>query len=213
MMAANYTKGAKRRAKKARKELDGLGLAPTPKREKSGCFVERTRQQADEPQKTALQARVRQFGGEDTKKARAALSDDFCGSQIGLVMKATCSDAVAARLWQTFRAWCMAEDQYRRRYLGQTEHAKGAAIAMVPDRMETDTGHTVDLRDRDQRDRDAVNSWMKWQGHLGRLSKQHHRALHDARLERVLLWRDCEPTTRGLIALDALKALHVVVEG
>lgn len=211
-MTTKYTKGAKRRAKKARKALEGHELAETPKRQPNG----QKRQRADapnDPQKTALQARVRQFGGKDTKTGRKALSDEFCGSQIGLVMKATCGDAECQRLWQTFRAWCAAEDQYRRRYLGQCEHAKGAAIAMVPDRLETDTSHSVDLRDPEQRDRDAVQTWMRWQGNLGKLSRQHMAALHDARLERVVLWRDCEPTARGLVALDALKALHKIVGG
>lgn len=193
--------------------MEGLDLAETPKRGKDKCFVERTRQQAEEPQRTALQARVRHFGGEDTQKGRAALSDDFCGSQIGFVMKAKCSNDEAKRLWQMFRAWCAAEDQYRRRYLGQSEHPKGAAIAMVPDRMETDTGHSVDLRTAEQRDRDAVRAWMQWQGHLGRLGKADRLALQDMRLERVDLWRDKAPTSRGLAALEALRALHLVVEG
>lgn len=213
MMAANYTKGAKRRARKAQRDApDGLGLAEVPKRQPNGQKRDRS-DAPNDPQRTALQARVRRFGGEDTAKGRKALSDDFCGSQIGLVMKATCSDAECKRLWQTFRSWCAAEDQYRRRYIGQSEHPKGAAIAMVPDRMETDSGHTVDLRDADQRDRDAISGWMRWQGHLGHLSREYHRAMVDARLERVDLWRDQKPTRPGLLALDALRALHKIVEG
>lgn len=209
----SYSKGAKRRAKRAARAMEGFDLQATPKRGKDKCFVERTRQQADDPQRTALQARVRHFGGEDTQKGRTALSDDYAGSQIGLVMKSKCSDAECTRLWRTFKAWCAAEDQYRRRYIGQSEHPKGAAIAMVPDRMETDSGHTVDLRDSETRDRDAINGWMKWQGHLGHLSREHHRAMVDARLERVDLWRDRKPTRRGLVALEALRKLHLVVEG
>lgn len=212
MMATNYTKGAKRKAKKAqRKTMDGLGLAEIPKRQPNGQRRDRS-DAPNDPKKTVLQARVRHFGGEDTAKGRSALSDDFCGSQIGLVMKATCSDAECKRLWQTFRSWCAAEDQYRRRYIGQSEHPKGAAIAMVPDRMETDTSHTVDLRDPEQRDRDAISGWMRWQGYLGHLSREHHRAIVDARLERVELWSEQKPTRRGLLALEALRALHVVVE-
>lgn len=210
-MATKYTKGAKRRAKRGRKDApDGLGLAEVPKRQPNGQLRDRADSPGD-PRKTALQARVRQFGGQDTQKGRKAVSDDFCGSQIGFVMKAKCSDIEARALWQTFRAWCMAEDQYRRRYIGQSEHAKGTAIVMVADEMQTDTSLTVDLRDADQRDRDAVRSWMRWQGYLGRLSRDHHRAMHDARLERVELWRDHMPTKRGLVALNALRALHDVV--
>lgn len=207
---------ADKRKKRAKRKAADIGLpelAPTQKRDAKRCFVDRTRQQTEDPRKTALQARVMRFGGEDTLKGRIALSGQHSGSQIGLVMQATLKPHEIAPLWQTFQTWCVVEATYRRRYLGQADTPKGATIMTPPEPMETDKSHSVDLRDPEQKDRDAVNRWMQWQGYLGHLSAAYQRVLHDARLERADLWRYQRPTQRGLNAVEALQALHVVVEG
>lgn len=211
-------KGDRRsKAKRNREKLEAVTGIPgldvrQPKRPRRGNDGRFTASTTEDPRKTALQARVHHFGGEDTVKGRIALSGQHSGSQLGMVMERDLSSSEIGPLWQTYHAWCMAEDAYRRRYLGQTEHPKGAAIKSVPDPMTTDTGHTVDLRDPEQKDRDAVSRWMQWQGYLGSLTAMECMALHDARLERAALWKDRAPTTRGRLALLALKALHVVVE-
>lgn len=206
-----------KRRKRNREKFEAMAGLPElevrqPNRPKRGGDGRFTTSTAEDPRKTALQARVNQFGGEDTIKGRIALSGQHSGSQLGMVMQHAMRTDEIGPLWQTFQAWCMAEDTYRRRYLGQTEHPKGAAIKSVPDPMTTDTSHTVDLRDPEQKDRDAVNRWMQWQGYLGNLSAMEQTALHDARLDRADLWKDRQPTTRGRLAMIALKALHVTVE-
>ena len=205
-------KGDKKHRSK-RKQASGLPeLAATPKRQPNGQRRNRADNPTD-PRKTALQARCRQFGSKDTKQGRLAMSGQHSGSQIGMVMQASLPDKKIGPLWQTFQAWCTAEATYRRRYLGQSEHASAPAMAMTPEPMETDTSHSVDLRDADQKDRDAVNNWMRWQGYLGHLSSADQTALHDARLERVALWQDQKATARGLASLAALGKLHIVVSG
>ena len=211
-MAKAYSKGAKKRVKRA---MAGLPeLAETPKRGKDRCFVERTRQQGDdpEPRREALSARARHFRGRDTRKDRDALSGQHIGSQIGMVIEARARRDEIGPLWRVFTDWCAAEDNYRKRYVGQSEHPKGAAIQMVPDRMEADTSHSVDLRDTETRDRDAVTRWTRWQGYLGMLSAPYVRVLHDARLERAPIWQDRKPTQRGYDALAALRRLREIVE-
>lgn len=204
----NYSKSAKRRVKK---QLAGMELAETPKRQPNG--QKRRRSDApNDPTKVVLQARVRHLGGKDTKEGRRDADRTHLSTKIGLVMQYECGQDEVRKLWQVFTGWCAAEDTYRRRYLGASENAKGAAIQMVPDRMETDTGHTVDLRSGEERDRDAVTNWMRWQGHLGALSAAQSTALHDARLERVELWREQAPTHRGMQSLQALRALRKEVE-
>lgn len=206
---------ADKRKKRNRKRVEAVAnlpvLAETPRKQPNGR-TRRTEDSATDPRKTALQARVMRFGGEDTLKGRIALSGQHSGSQIGLVMQATLKPHEIAPLWQTFQTWCVVEATYRRRYLGQADTPKGATIMTPPEPMETDKSHSVDLRDPDQKDRDAVNRWMQWQGYLGQLSAAYLRVLHDARLERADLWRYQRPTQRGLNAVEALKALHVVVE-
>jgi len=207
-MGKAYTKGAKRRAKKM---LAGLpDIEPIKKRQPNGQHRKRAESPSD-PRKTALQARAAHFSGKNTKEAMAAVSGQHISSQLGMVIQAESGDKHVSKVWPTFQAWCMAETSYRRRYLGQGEFAKCASIQMEPDRFEADNGHTVDLRDDEQKDKDAINAWMCWQGYLGHLSATQRSALHNARLERAQLWRDRKPTQRGLYTLEALNALHAVV--
>ncbi|MGB1215025.1 MAG: hypothetical protein ACPG4X_16780 [Pikeienuella sp.] len=86
--------------------------------------------------------------------------------------------------------------------------AKGASIAMMRERLETDQGHTIDTRDSETRDRDAVNAFMAWSGHLGCLPAYQQMLLHDAEQEKgAPLWDNCATTPVGLATLEALKAL------
>ena len=166
-----------------------------------------------EPMRVALSARARHYTGKDSEDTRRAMKGVHMGNQLGWVLECEESSKDARRdLWATFEVWCAAEANYRRRYLGQSETAKGAAIGYVPDRMETDKSHSVDLRTSDERDRDAVNTWMRWKGYLGHLSALHCSALHQARLGQGDLWKDSVPTRAGLLALVALRALHDVVQ-
>jgi len=211
-MGKAYTKGAKRRAKKLAGVAD---IAETPKREANGCFANRIRQQTDDPQKTALQARVRQSGGEDTKEGRSAVSAPHMGCQMGLVMDHAIAgdvkrDTITA-LWRTFSDWRMVEASFKWRYLGQSEYAKTASIQMMPERFEADASHTVDLRSEEEKDQAAISVWKHWQGLLGHLDRNMLAVLNDARLDRATLFRGGKPTRRGIYALESLKALHLVV--
>lgn len=201
---------AKRNQRKMAAAIAGVPeLEGTPKRQPNGD-LRRANDRPTDPRKTALQARVRAFGGEDTVKGRQAVSGQHMGCQIGMVIQDQCGTTEAQALWKTFAAWVAAEDRYRSRYLGQTEHAKCPSLVMVPERVETDTGHTVDIRSNAEKDAQAVSTWMRWQGHLGHLSQGLCAALHDARLDRATLWTDRAPTNRGMIALSALRALTKV---
>jgi hypothetical protein len=198
-----------------RKKLKDLGLpalAPVKARGKQPRSKGRFTKPEPDARETGLQARVKHFGATDTPDARRALSGQHIGSQLGMVMQRECQPDECARLWTVWQAFCMAEATYRMRIIGQSGNPKGATIAMLPDKLEADTGHTVDLRDSDQRDRDAVNAWMRWRGFIGHLDARYRVAIHDA--ERGIgpdLWRDCNPTSAGLVALEALRRLAKVV--
>jgi hypothetical protein len=169
---------------------------------------------AKDPRKTALEARCRRFGMATTAANMKALAGQHIGAHVGLVMERECKEAEIARLWAVWQGFCAAERTYRIRYIGQTGTPKGAAIAMVPDRMETDQSHSVDLRDSDQRDRDAVSAWMAWRGHLMHLSAYDQRLIHDAETEAGgALWANAGPTGRGVATLLALRRLAKVVDG
>jgi len=77
--------------------------------------------------------------------------------------------------------------------------------------METDTSMHVDLRTDEERDRQAVSGYMRWQGYLGHLDAKQASALRQAeRGNGKVLWVDGQATIAGVYALDALIGLHKV---
>ncbi len=206
-MTKTYTKGAKLRAKKA---LTGFDLAEVPKRQPNGQHRQRADKPQD-PQKTALGARCRLFGIANTPANRKFLSGQHSGSHLGYVMQANCDPQDIPPLWDTWHGFCSALRTYRIRYIGMSATAKGAALQMMPEPMETDPSLTVDLRDSDERDRDAVNAYMRWKGDLWCLSVRERSLLSDAESETGKdLWKDGQATRAGLDTLAALRALHEV---
>ena len=206
-------KGDRRtKAKRNQKQFeDAVALAEIPKRRKCGRRREYT-ESAQDPRKTALDARCRLFGVTPNRKNRSALSGQHNGAQLGMVMEAQVARGDIPGLWAVVQGFAAAERTYRLRYLGQSGTAKGASISMVRERMETDQSHSVDLRSQEERDRDAVNNWMRWRGYLGHLSAAEQTLLHDLDENREgALW-DGGPTAKGLATLDAVRRLKKVVD-
>lgn len=202
----------KRRKKAAQANNLGIGLAEIPKRQPNGQARDRAEMPTD-PRKTGLEARCRLMGVDATSANMKALTGQHMATPIGQVMERLCADDEIQRLWSTWQGFCAAERTYRVRYLGQTGAPKGAAIAMVPDRIETDQSHSVDLRDSDERDRDAVSAWMQWRGWLMHLSADDQRRIHDAETGAGgALWADAGPTGLGIVTLQSLRRFRSVVD-
>lgn len=192
---------------------DAVALAPTPRKQPNGR-ARRTTESGQDPRKSVLGARCRAFGDEDTRGNRKRHSGQHSGSQIGMVMQLVCHPDEIGALWSTWQGFCAAERTYRLRILGMSVSAKGAAIAMVPDRMETDQSHSVDTRDPETRDRDTVSAWMRWRGCVGHLSAADRQLLHAAeREDGAALWADESATRIGLRTLAALRVMRDVVQG
>lgn len=81
------------------------------------------------------------------------------------------------KLWAAYRGLTGAEAAYARVSLGMSLHAKTAKIEMMPERMETRADDKPDLRSEDERHRDAVNTWMRWQGYMGHLLSSEQSAI------------------------------------
>lgn len=216
-------KGLGKSARKKAKAGDvppgfSVPLAPIPKRDKQprnreGQFA----RPPEDPRRDALNARCIRFGLDPSARNREIVVAPWMGCDLGFVIEARTSGKdhmhQKARLWDVFSRWARAEATYRARYLGQREQPAGAALQMIPDRMETDQSATVDVRSPDDRDRDAVTGWMRWQGFLGHLSRDASTVLHHARRnDGPTLWYDGQPTPAGLIALAALRDLADVSE-
>lgn len=198
------SKAERRRHKRAKSALPEL--APIERKEQhrvGGRFAKE-----EDPQKTALEARQRRFGTHDTQKAKDAAQSAYLGAEIGYLIQSECKPDEAARLWDVWQAYGAAERTYRIRYIGTTGEPQGAAIQMVPEQVQADPSMRVDLREPEERDRQAVANWMRWQGLLGQIDKASASALRQAeRGSGRCLWRDGAPTASGRFALAALREL------
>ena len=199
---------AERLRRKKRASLDELCAVPSvARREKQARQNGRFTKVEEDPRAAFLNARCRRFGIDQTDENRSRMAGVHLCCDLGFVLEAACKPADIAPLWDVFSRWCRAEAVYRARYVGQREQPASAALTMVPEPMETDPSLTVDVRSQDERDRDAVSGWMRWQGFLGHLPAQHRTVLHNARRQDgPVLWSGAA-TEAGLLALEALRGL------
>jgi len=187
-------------------------LAPIPKRQPNGQRRKRIRAATD-PRTTVLAARRRLLGDAGLRLDRSALGAPWLGSGHGLALAHGRSDNEAARLWGVWQGYCSANRTYLMRIIGNTGDPKCATITMMPEHMETDQSHSVDCRSPEERDRDAVNRWMAWQGVLGHLGNAERRTIREAyHASDETMWHDGAPTPFGRSFATAVSIMADVVE-
>jgi len=203
----NYTQGARRRAKRALPEIESA-----PRRKSRGR--KRMDEIKTEPhaEKTVLEARSRHSGGKDVQEVRHPVYSEPAGQAIMALQTGRDAQQRGVRLWDTFVGFTTAEDRYARRYLGLRLHAKTAKLEMMPERVETRPDDTPDLRSDAEKDRDAVNNWMRWRGFIGHLPSQKQQAIFNIVYGRSLAMEGGEVTSCGRQFVDALSELANVVE-
>ena len=202
------TKPTKARTKAARRRKSKISLAngDTANSRPTGRDRRHTNQPAEDARTVALAARVRVHG-----IAADAATSPLCTDAVDRCIMALAKDQAAVA--QTWRAIITAQHNFRTRILGQTGYPKGAAIAMVPDRMEADTGHTIDIRTADEKDAAAKRAWALWESAIKALPvPQYIWAIRNALNggmdgEGGDVWRDGQPTARGRVLVDALVAV------
>jgi hypothetical protein len=203
-----YSRAAKKRNRR-KNVTDGLGLAETPKRDRKGCFVERSRQQPEDAQKTVRDARARQM---KVKAEDWVLAPEF-GFDAGRAIYDEAIDKKEAEaLWQLFLEYEKAESVYYGRVIGRPRFAKVAKIEFIHERFETRADDVPDLRGEDERHRDAVNGWMRQQGYIGCLHGHERQAINRAAWQQDELYRDGATTVHGKGFVKALRTLRVCVE-
>jgi hypothetical protein len=175
---AAYTKGAKRRAKKAALP----GLANTPKRKARGRKrmeqIKREKEFDPEAERTVLQARARQAG--KTPKDLTEMRHTAYGEDAGRAIYARHEGDTAKRLWDTYSALSGAYRRYLRTCIGASVDAKTAKIEMMPERFETSASDTPDMRSEEDRHRAALNAWTGWKIALDRLPLGKSAAIYSA---------------------------------
>ena len=192
----------KRRRKKAAKITLGDEVE-IPQRIPTG----RPRKDKADETATVTAARMRRTGITDPKDA----AQPICGTDLGLCIRALCKGDELTELSNAWSALSASHRNYRLLYIGQTGNPQGAAIAMIPGKMESDQSLRVDLRSHEDKVAAAKASWAAWEAKIAALPVPSMRwAIHGALngfLGEATLWKNAAPTVTGKAAVQALRAL------
>ena len=154
---------------------------------------------------TVATARVRRSGILDLQEALQPL----CGTDMGLCIHAMTKGDERAALREAWQAISASFRNYRLLVIGQTGDPQGAAIGMVPEKMETDPSLRVDLRSHDEKVTAAKSSKAAWDARINTLPVPNMRWALRGALEGFLgdgrLWKDQAPTPTGRLAVEALR--------
>lgn len=217
MKAVSNAQRRRRKLTKRGQEQVGLPeLAGSKKRDKNGCYQERTRQQGDkevEPRETVLRARARHLGRPNTKDVRLELTGQMFGDLAGqAILIGSRNQSEADRLWDVFTKLDSADAAYHSRILGRGRHAKCGKVEFMPDRFEARPDESSDYRTEEEKDRQAVNNWMRWHGHVGHLHSHERTAVWNGVYLRCDLQRGGRLTTAGTAFVIAMRTLSDVYE-
>lgn len=166
------------------------------------------RKPQEDARAVALAARIRVHG-----IAKDDATSPLCTDGVDRCILALTRSQERADITQAWLRLITAQHNYRTRILGQTGYPKGAAIAMLSDAMQTDTGHSIDIRTADERDAAAKRAWAACQAAIAALPAPHLIwAIRNALTGGMdgqggEVWRNGQPTARGVVLVQALQHL------
>ena len=147
------------------------------------------------------------------KRVLTTMDASAMSSPAGRVIHLAKSGAEAASLLSCYVGLQNAEERYRRLVLGLSGHPKCGKVEFAPEVFATSADDDgPDLRDEDEKHRDAVNNWMRWRGYVGHLHAPQQSAIFDVLRERVEPHDQGKITTAGHRFITALMRLAEVVE-
>lgn len=192
-----YSKNAKRKNKKAR------GKRAMFRQIESREEARAQKIKRDDAQKTVREARVRKTGLSERE-----VMDAKYGEAIGYVILLEAkSKADIETLWKTYCDFDHVDHVYFSRVLNRSRFPAGAKMEFVPERVEADPDARPDLRSDEEKARNAVADWMRWQGYLGRLPGQQRSAVIRAVRQMDMVLIDEKVTPQGRFFVEALRAL------
>ena len=193
---AAYTKGAKKRRKKARITLPGGESAP----QRVGQGRRTDIDQSPPPIHKARAARCKLDKGSPLHE-----------SDMGRCILALSEGQERADLAEAWADLSAARRNYLMRIIGQTGDPQGSASPMLTDTMETDPSLRVDLRSPSERDDAARRAWSDWMARIKALPAPGMiwaiRGALDGFMGEGRLWRDGKPTASGAVAVHAIMLL------
>lgn len=159
-----------------RKKTIGHDLASVPRKISNGSGSTRPKRSAEEraernPAGVALKARAAKVGHPDDRHGQQKMQAPWYENEQGQVIAIIhAHDAIAiAPLWAAWAGLTGSDYTYCRKILGASRHPQGAAIAVVPDRLEARPDDKPDDRSEEDKIRDAKNAKAAWELRLRRL--------------------------------------------
>jgi hypothetical protein len=144
-----------------------------------------------------------------TEEARDVLASSDIGRCIRAMRPGVQDRRDLMTVWQGLSA---AKQNWQQRITSTNPNPQAAAISMLPDPVQTDTGHSVDLRTADERDSAANRVWYHWLALLMELPPGERHALR-GHLDGYGLTLWCPdthtPTHTGALAVKGLARLHL----
>lgn len=130
------------------------------------------------------------------------------GDPVGQAIAIGATDpAEADRLWACFKRADAADDAYMRRIICKHRFPNVSKAEFLPEAFETIADDTIDNRTSDEKDRDAVNGWMRIQGHLGSLAGHERHTIVSVMRRRVEPVKSGQLTTVGQAFVAAIRVL------
>jgi len=183
-------------------------VAAIPHRKARGR--QRMAQIRDKPDTAAMQTVL------TARKARGAPDDDAArdplyGSDIGRCMKYLIDPDDVPQVADAWASLSSAWANYCARILGIQPGPQCATITMTPEPMQTDPSLRVDTRTPAEKDMAAKRAYEAWTARIAALPTPMHAwairgALHGFTGDGAL-WHDCAPTSKGRVAVAALRML------
>lgn len=162
-----------------------------------------------EPPPEKVDAKLR----ETTETVRRRVNDPMFCEQAGVAIRLGASDrAEADKLWSLFKAADASDEAYARRFVGIRRFPNVGKLEYLPESFETRVDDKPDHRTQEEKDRDAVTTWMRWQGHFGRIGRDHHSAIVDAMRHRARLTHAGRLTRTGAAFISAMRALDAATQ-
>lgn len=158
---------------------------------------------AEPADKIALDARMRIAGHNDKARARLAMNESDMGRCILAIHP---KPENYARLWDVWRTMENAIELHEERNIGLSRFAQGASLPLLPEPMQTDQSHSVDLRTPEEKNAAARRNAEYWRGLIDQLPAPQMKWAMQPALDAVkdVLWLNAAPTDRGRNAVAAL---------
>lgn len=194
-----------------RKQSIGLDLAPAPRKKARGRKrMEQIKTTGRNPHRTALEVRARQMGHDPDKWQM--MQFQALGEPAGRALFAAHTVEDAVGLWSVYAGLTNAERRYHSVCLGKSMSAKVAKVEFLPEVFEVDPDEQPDLRDEDERHRDAVNAWDKWHGWFKQLNLGQRSIIQSVSRGWADPMIDGKLTEKGKEFVKAVEVLSEVVD-